>query len=215
MDRLEEIGVSRRQLKNEETKRKLYGAMEQIMNTYDYNTVTIRNICKVADVSYGSFYNLFENKETFLMYYLSHDFLEYQGEYYENREEFQKMSCLEKSVDIFECCASYNVEKGIKFISGFYLPNNHSLFPSPEYPDRDYAFTPLVSQGTGLLNQAKEQGELDPAADPQQMIHMYCYLFNGITFNWCLSGGKIDMTGLTREILYQYLDQYLNKIKNE
>lgn len=204
MNQLSELGTSRRQQKNEETRRKLYGAMEQIMNEYDYNTVTIRNICKVAGVAYGSFYNLFENKETFLMYYLSYDFLEYQKKYYEKRPEFEHMNNIEKSIDIFVCCANYNVEKGIKFIRGFYLPNNGSLFPNADAPDKDYAFTPLVRQGSEILDKAKESGELPASVDSREMIYMYCYLFNGITFNWCLSGGKIDMVAWTERVLKSY-----------
>lgn len=211
MDPLAEIGMSKRQIKNAETKRKLYGAMEQIMNQYDYNTVTIRNICKVADVSYGSFYNLFDSKENFLMYYLSTDFTEYKQRYYESHTSFDELSFLERSVDIFVCCAKYNVDKGVKFISAFYQPNNDSLFPNDRSPERDYAFTPLVKQGMQLLEKAREEGELSPDTDVRKMIYMYCYLFNGITFNWCLSGGRIDMEGLTGEILAGYIESMKRK----
>lgn len=201
MDNLQGIGKTKRQKKNEETRQKLCKAMERIMNEYDYNTVTIRNICKVAEVAYGSFYNLFDSKEAFLMYYLTHDFTQYMEQYYLENQEFDKLSCLEKSVDIFVCCARYNVEKGLKFIRAFYSPDNDSLFPDMGMPEKDYSFTPLMRQGREYLKKAKENGELNTKADIEKMIHMYCYLFNGITFNWCLSKGNIDVVGLTQKML--------------
>lgn len=205
MDGLEQIQLSKRQIKNEETKRKLLNAMEQIMKKYSYNTVTIRNICKVSGVAYGSFYNLFESKEEFLRYYLTSDFVQYMEDYYKRHTEFKKMNGLEKSIDIFVCCAKYNIEKGIRFISSFYSPENYTLFPDINEPDKEYSFTPLVRLGREYLNKAKTEGQLKADADVEKTVNTFCYLFNGITFNWCVSQGKLDMIGMTEKVLKEYI----------
>ena len=114
------ITRGKRELKNEENRRRLREAMETIMEEDDYNTVTIRNICQVSGVSYGSFYNLYESKEVFLREYLTEDFTKYLRNYYSTHQEFEKLNYLEKSIDIFVCCARYNTIKGIRFIRGFY-----------------------------------------------------------------------------------------------
>ena len=90
-----EIKLSKREQKRQETLNKLLNAMNEIIEKYDYDTLTIRNICSVPGVSSGSFYNLFENKEKFLTYYLTHDYID-------------------KSIDIFVTCAKYNQMKGLK-----------------------------------------------------------------------------------------------------
>jgi len=55
--------ISKRELKNEQLKVKLLSALESIVAKYGYDQVNIRAICKISGVSYGSFYNLFENKD--------------------------------------------------------------------------------------------------------------------------------------------------------
>ena len=60
--------------------------METIMEEDDYNTVTIRNICQVSGVSYGSFYNLYESKEVFLREYLTEEFTKYLRNYYSTHQ---------------------------------------------------------------------------------------------------------------------------------
>lgn len=200
-----ELGLTKRQIKSAETKEKLCDAMIYIMDEYDYNTVTIRNICKVSGVSYGSFYNLFDSKEDFLRYYLTSDFTKFKENYYQEHKEFQALSNIEKSIDIFVCCARYNVSKGIKFIKGFYSPDNKSLCPLENEGQKEYSFTPLVREAIEYLEQAKKDGTLKEETDIRQLVNEYCFLFNGITFNWCISNGKYDMVGLTRQYLTEYV----------
>ena len=59
-------------------------------------------------------YNLFENKEKFLTYYLTHDFISYKENYYKNNKEFDSLNYIDKSIDIFVTCAKYNQMKGLK-----------------------------------------------------------------------------------------------------
>lgn len=203
-----DLGISKRQQKTEQTKKKLCDAMGLIMEKYDYSTVTIRNICKVSGVAYGSFYNLFESKEDFLRYYLTEDFVGFKDSYYKKHKEFGKMDPIERSIDIFVCCAKYNVNKGIRFISGFYSPMNMSLCPLENQYGKEYSFTPLASEATKYLLIAKENGTLIDNADVTKIVNEYCFLFNGITFNWCISAGQYDMVNLVREYFHDFVDKY-------
>ena len=203
-----DIGISKRKQKSEETKSKLLDAMLYIMDKYDYNTVTIRNICSVSGVSYGSFYNLFESKEDFLRYYLTSDFLKYKEEYYRGNTSFAGLSAAEKSIDIFVCCASYNIYKGVKFISAFYSPNNTTLCPIPDPGGKEYSFSPLADEARGYLETAKKEGLISAAADIDEIVRQYCYLFNGITFNWCISSGGYDIKKIVKDSFTDYLARY-------
>lgn len=206
MSAIEEIGLTKNEIKNRQNKEKLLNAMEQIMEKYDYNTVTIRNICKVSGVSYGSFYNIFETKEKFLCYYLTSDFSKFMEEYYEKNKEFETLSLVEKSIDGFICCAKYNEKKGLHFVSGFYAPNNHSLFPDADVmEDSEHSFSPLVVMAKKYLKEAADQGQIKKDVSIDQTAHTFCYIFNGITFNWCLSQGKFDIVQETKRILKEYI----------
>ena len=197
-----EIQLSKRELKRQETLNKLLKAMDDIIDKYDYDTLTIRNICSVSGVSYGSFYNLFENKEKFLTYYLTHDFMSYKEDYYQNNKDFDSMNNIEKSVDIFVTCAKYNKMKGLKFVSGFYSPNNYDLSPI-NMNDHYFCFTPLVKEAKEYLSKALDNAQID------QIITEFCFIFNGVTFNWCISKGKLDIVSEIRQRLTNYINLYI------
>lgn len=203
-----ELNISKRKQKSEETKRKLLDAIAYIMDEYDFNTVTIRNICTVSGVSYGSFYNLFDSKEDFLCYYLTTDFLRFKEDYYKDNPAFRDLSDIEKSIDIFVCCAQYNVHKGLKFIRAFYSPQNTTLCPRQEVSGKEYSFSPLVREATNYLQDAKSAGRLKSDIPIEETVQTYCFLFNGITFNWCVSNGQYDMAGLVKSSLTGVIDPY-------
>lgn len=197
-----EIQVSKREQKRQETLSKLLKAMDEIIDKYDYDTLTIRNICSVSGVSYGSFYNLFENKEKFLTYYLTHDFVSYKENYYKGNQEFEMMNNIEKAIDIFVTCARYNKMKGLKFVSGFYSPNNYDLSPINMH-DHYFCFTPLVEEAKEYLSKSLTSASID------QIITEYCFIFNGVTFNWCISKGEIDIVSEIRNRLTNYINSYI------
>lgn len=200
-----EIKLSKREQKRQETLNKLLNAMNEIIEKYDYDTLTIRNICSVSGVSYGSFYNLFENKEKFLTYYLTHDFISYKENFYKNNKEFNSLNYIDKSIDIFVTCAKYNQMKGLKFVSGFYSPNNYDLSPM-NINDHYFCFTPLVEEAKEYLNKTNQ---LKDTISIDEIIQEYCYIFNGVTFNWCISKGKIDIVQETKTRLTNTINLYI------
>lgn len=187
---------TKREIKKQETLKKLEDAMNLIMNEYDFNTVTIRNICKVSGVSSGSFYNLFNSKEQFLTYCLTKGFVDYKNEYYKDNKEFSDLSPIEKTIDIFVCCARYNVDKGVKYISGFYSPYNHDLSPI-NHDDKLFSFTPLCNEAKEYLS--------DTNLRIDNILNDFCFIFNGCTFNWCISDGQIDIVSEVRKQLKTYI----------
>ena len=128
---LEGLALSARERKNQENKQKLYDAAAQIMEMYDYNTVTIRNICKVSGVSYGSFYNLFDSKETFLRYYLTNDFTAYMEDYFNRMRIFSK-KILWRNLWRFSFAARIIIWKKACILSAVFIPQKIiPFFPKP------------------------------------------------------------------------------------
>lgn len=200
-----EIKISKREQKRMETLNKLIDAMTSIIDKYDFDTLTIRNICSVSGVSYGSFYNLFDSKEKFLTYYLTNDFVDFEKTYYTNNDEFTLLNSIEKSIDIFVTCARYNVEKGLKFIRAFYSPKNFELSPFNQN-ENFFCFTPLVKEAKEYLKKAQEENILSRLIDIDIVIQEYCYLFNGCTFNWCIADGNLDIENDVKKRLTNYIN---------
>lgn len=201
----EKIKLTKQQIKTEENRKKLLSAMEYIMAKYDYNTLTIRNICKVAEVSYGSFYNLYDSKEDFLLYYLTHDFTGFMEERLKTKASFEQLNSIEKCIELFKICAEYNLKKGYLFISGFYSPVNYSLSPIGHEDGTAYSFTPLAKKSYEYLEKAKQEGILNKDLNINDIVNHFCYLFNGITFNWCVSKGQLAIVELVETAFGGYL----------
>ncbi len=59
-----------RQIKTQLVKENILKATTQLIKKYGIEFVTVSNICKAANVSTGSFYHHFGNKDELLAYYL-------------------------------------------------------------------------------------------------------------------------------------------------
>ena len=64
------------EIKSEETKNKIFTAVESMLSEYDFKYLTVRNICEEAQVAYGSFYHHFLNKENLLFIYTNRLFID-------------------------------------------------------------------------------------------------------------------------------------------
>jgi AcrR family transcriptional regulator len=65
-----------REKKSIETKEKILDTVGYILNQYELKNLTVRNICEQTEISTGSFYNFFENKENVLFEYTKRQFAE-------------------------------------------------------------------------------------------------------------------------------------------
>lgn len=201
------IPKSPRQLKNDDIRERLIKAMDLIIKKYDYNTVTIRNICTVSGVSYGSFYNLFKSKDAFLTFYLSNDYKVFKDAYYQKHTDFQKLSALEQVIDVFQCIGRYNEFKGIDFIRGFYSPSNTDLFLTTD-ESHFYVYTNSFHQVVSLLEQAVAEKHLSDTVSPKELALQLTYIFNGISFNWCISGGRFFMEDVIAQVFQDVFKLY-------
>jgi len=115
-------------------------------------------------------------------------------------------------VDIFQCCGFYNLSKGVDFISAFYSPHNYSLYIPTEFKKSDqYSFTPLYQESLIYLEQAVARGDITTKDSMEDVARRFCILFNGATFNWCISNGELD---LIHEIEYTFR-VYITTLKTE
>ena len=202
-------GLSIKKERGIENKKKLVASVKFLLKEYNYDTLTIRNLCKASGVSYGSFYNLFGSKEKFLVYYLTTDFVEYQKEYYRDVLDFDQLKPFDKIIDIFKCCGRYNEDRGIDYIRGFYSPKNFSLYPEIQNSEETYcSFTPLLKETWRYLEEAVDKGYLSPKMDKKKIAQRFCILFNGVTYNWCISNGKFKMEEEIDSIFHIYINSF-------
>lgn len=67
--------ITPREQRSQQTKEKIFEAVRFILEKYGIKTLTVRNICDQADISTGSFYNFYQNKENLIFEYTKSCFL--------------------------------------------------------------------------------------------------------------------------------------------
>ena len=72
---------SPRQIKSKMVKEKICAAATDLIKSHGYEYVTVSNVCNAAEVSVGSFYHHFTNKDDLLGYYLTAAFENYAAEF--------------------------------------------------------------------------------------------------------------------------------------
>ena len=53
------------------SQKRILEALFELMEQEEYNNITVKNICKKADISRQTFYYLFESKDEIVIYYLN------------------------------------------------------------------------------------------------------------------------------------------------
>ena len=204
--------LNRQQVKSNATREKLLKAVDKLIKQYTYDSITVRNICDMANVSIGSFYHHFQTKENLLSIYLAEDYLEFSNEYFTQKKNLDEYDLIGKIIEIFKSCAIHCYERGYEFVSSFQSVKNKGLLPSPK---DDYAntsvFSPFFQQSVEILNQGKQENLLIEDVDTIKVAYDLCILCHGFLYNWCVSEGELDFEGLIDRIFISYLSSFLNK----
>ena len=209
--------VSPRQKKSQQTWDSILKATVKLMKKYNYDSLTVRNICDAAGVSTGTFYHHFTSKENLLTYYLTDDFLSYATGRFTVISEAADTNPCDKAIAIYVCCAEYAEVKGVEFISGFYSPKNKSLLPPGTNKDTKNvsAFTPIFEKTLDYFALGQKEGLITEELSSYDISYDMCMLFNGLIYGWCISGATLNLQPYVKKMLGMYLnnvvtDKFIN-----
>jgi hypothetical protein len=204
--------LGKQQIKTNETRKKLLKTVDKLMKHYTFDSITVRNICDMANVSTGSFYHHFETKDNLLTIFLAEDYLEFEKEYFTKKVNLDDYDLIGKIIEIFKSCAVHCHERGYEFVSSFQSTKNKGLLPSPkENYMNTSVFSPFFHQSVEILNQGKQEKILIEDADTTKIAYDLCVLCHGFLYNWCVSEGELDFEGLIDRVFRAYLIGFLNK----
>lgn len=166
-----------------------------------FDSLTIQDICKAAEVSVGAFYHYFASKEALI--------LEWYGvadEYFQEnvipRLEKSDADITEKMITFAEEQVGLGQKYGSKHISQLYraqLQHNSEQFFSMERG--------MVNGMVGLLRSGVEKGELKEEIVVEELAHELFIIIRGITLDW-LWGGTQEPRTHVRNMVTNYLSLY-------
>ena len=191
-----------KQIQTQETKQKIYKAAVEILKKRGFAYLTVSNICKVAEVSNGTFFYHFKTKDELLIYYTYDNFAEFRKE--RNFEETVKDLTFEnKIITFYSYWADYMEEIGLDFFSNFYHTKNYSL-DVRRWNQREPVS--IWNYPGECLSAAKNEGLLKAELTVDHCAEVLCSLIKGVAFDWCLSNGAFDMRSRIKEIMWPYLE---------
>jgi Transcriptional regulator len=189
--------LGKQQLKSKATKQRIFHAAKKILQEQGYESLSLKNICKEAGVSNGSFYHHFDSKEDLLSFYIEEqpvidaNLLEIPSSADETKETI---------ILVYLNYAAYCRELGARFIENYYTPKNQALNPTKR-TERSY---PIVTVRSYLEN-AIAANVIVPSLAIEEITTDIRMLIIGNVFEWCLRPEVVDFEGNIRRSLGQYL----------
>ena len=198
------MALSKQEQKSKETKERIYKALKKILGTQGYEQLSLKNICKEAGVSNGSFYHHFTSKDDLLSYYIEEqpkidpDVLEVPV----NIE-----GAKEAIVYVYLNYVKYCNELGVEFLSSYYDTKNQALNPETR-SERPY---PIITV-QNYVERAMEAKVLKLNVKIEEFTTDIRMIVIGNVFEWCLRKGAVDFAGNMRRSLRKYLDSTLEEV---
>jgi len=197
--------ISKQEQKSKETKERIYNALKKILGTQGYEQLSLKNICREAGVSNGSFYHHFKSKDDLLSYYIEEqpkidpDVLEVPV----NIE-----GAKETIVYVYLNYVKYCNELGVEFLSSYYDTKNQALNPETR-TERPY---PIITV-QNYIERAIEAKVLKLNVKIEEFTTDIRMIVIGNVFEWCLRKGTVDFAGNMRRSLRKYLDSTLEEVQ--
>lgn len=165
----------------------------QLFKLYDYERVTVQEICESCNLTRGAFYYHFRSKDEILDYcYLGVDSIDIERILLNEAG----LNPLEQFFLVFELYLGRTIDVGYRLFSQIVIRNIERNSPqfSPQYISQRQVYIKLLSK-------AQYQGLFENAAPLSELVDSIVYLANGIAVIWCNSKGELDMLAEHRKML--------------
>lgn len=169
-------------------------AFTKLLKTSSWEEVTIKDICKEANVSPSLFYYYYDSKETVMRdKYRAFDenFLQTTRSLTEDSNLYESMF-LYVRVYVVKC-----YEKGANYISQMI---KYCLDDSRK--DKDWQanrgfFRVLIE----MIDRAKQVGEIPDKMPSEEMAHVFASALRGQSLEWCAAPDSVDLTAHCRNLV--------------
>ncbi len=186
------------QQRRDESRKKIIDATVALISRDGINALTIRNVCKEAGVTNGSFYHVFSDKDDLLASFVI-------------IETFQDVELAAPASDpaarvseLYAHLVGRYLDFGQDFMRGFYKPDNTAL--SSYMGQTDGAFAPgtVMARAEQEIADAISAGYLPAELDAHATSEHVCTMVKGAVFEYCLSGGASDPLQVIDHLIKTY-----------
>lgn len=183
-----ETGVRARQALA--TKKKITSKAIELFERFNYDEVSVRDICSKSNVSVGTFYHYFESKEAI--------FCELHQEQSEelNKFYFDEISTLPPRARILQLAEKYAkdvADAGVQVMQILYDPKIN-------LGQNQNALKELYKHA---ITEAKDAGQIQDKSTTYEIVSHLLLISQGVVYDWCRCDGSYDLTKhLQRHLTY-------------
>lgn len=171
---------SKKKTKAERTKEHLYHTAMEMLIERGFQATTIREICKEAQVSVGTFYTYFDSKYAILFEVVrkaDHYFVD------EVQPRLEGLSTREQLLRYFEEYSQYMQQTNFDTLCVLYSVQNIWLA----------RYRPMQRVLTSILTAGQLNGSVTKDYPPEKLCDFLTNAVRGITFSWCTVQAGFDL----------------------
>lgn len=198
---MKKIGRPKKDSTSADSRQAIIDAAVAIITRDGADAMTVRSVCDEADVSIGTFYHYFQNKDDLMMVFIR-----------DTSFSEPPLSCPREDVagritELYMRLIGKYQSLGSEFMKSFYTTGNRALSAYMGQVDGGFADGTVMALCEKELAAAREAGLLSDNVDPHTASEDVCTIVKGCVFEWCLSDGHADMEAMLRRILSRYFNK--------
>lgn len=188
-----------------DSRQKIIDAAVTIIQEKGSEGLTVRGVCSLADLSTGTFYHYFRDKDDLLMSFLKENSFE------ECVLETDLSRIGDRISELYMRLIDRYRDLGESFMKRFYTTSNRSLSAYMTEQDGRFLDGTVMARSEKEMKRAMEAGYLLQGVDIHQACMDICTIVKGCVFEWCLTEGNMDIKTSLFRIINSYLVLYLKK----
>lgn len=187
---------------NRECKDAILRATAALIGSIGADAVTVRKVCEKADVSIGTFYHYFSDKNDLMMAFVRE----------ESFDGFDLQTPLTdiagRITELYMHVIGKYQELGGDFMKRFYTTDNQALSAYLDEENGCFAPGTVMARSEKEMRDAIQAGVLQSDLNIHQTAMDVCTIVKGCVFEWCLTGGHMEIQETLSRILQNYLSAY-------
>jgi AcrR family transcriptional regulator len=171
----------KKRAKSERTKERLYHTAMEMLIERGFQATTIRDICKQANVSVGTFYSYFDSKNSILFEVvrkIDHYFVD------EVQPRLEDKPCKDQILEYFTEYGTYLEHMNFETVCVLYNVENIWVV----------RYRPLHRVLTSILTTGQLNGEVTRDMTAEQLCEYLFMGVRGIAFSWCAVKASFSIT---------------------
>ncbi|MBQ9263950.1 MAG: TetR/AcrR family transcriptional regulator [Clostridia bacterium] len=188
---------------NRECKDAILEATVELIGSIGADAVTVRKVCEKADVSIGTFYHYFSDKNDLMMAFV-------REESFDGFDlETPLADIAGRLTELYMHLIGKYQELGRDFMRSFYTTGNQALSAYLDEENGHFAEGTVMARSEKEMLEAVKTGILPSDLNIHQIAMDVCTIIKGCVFEWCLTDARMGIEATLHRIICCYFSGLL------